>query len=453
MERPNRDPYLAPLADTANGVDRTSHQAYEQVNNPNFRDLATPDATYCGASRHRSVNPPIDLSTQSQIVCCPGRVAIHTPRLVKPDSSQKRDTKLMEHTFPGDDGSVRERAPGPIHVVTAVFDEVVEPVAYTCLKLMLFREGASLIHSAHGRVQARPGTLLVVCAGTLCGGIPVRSVRVTTAYVNLDYLLDQLTWRLNGLLLDRHEAETIAAKSFRHNMWGTQLSSEVARHMAGLLDRVEQVQDEGGGFYAIEAPFIKVLEQLVPLLPYGDIPDGPVRSLASIFHRGLVGCEGGVVAVSWGSVCRVGMAFAAMSLAVVGIPGSGWRSGSRRARSDSCWSGAVWSRCQGPQCRDGVDEEMGVGVVVGEVEDACSGVVGEVGWDLVEAVAQSFGLPPAPFMTSKCKGLHPRGEVECELDDVDPDAVLVEGVQGEVTQSGLLGQADAVLTPGSSPVT
>lgn len=280
MERPNGDPYRAPLADTANGVDRTGHQAYEQVNNPNFRDLAKPDATYCGASRHRSVNPPIDLSTQSQIVRCPGRVAIHTPPLVKPDSSQKRDTKLMEHTFPGDDGSVRERAPGPIHVVTAVFDEVVEPVAYTCLKLMLFREGASLIYSAHGRVQARPGTLLVVCAGTLCGGIPVRSVRVTTAYVNLDYLLDQLTWRLSGLLLDRHEAETIAAKSFRHNMWGTQLSSEVARHMAGLLDRVEQVQDEGGGFYAIEAPFIKVLEQLVPLLPYGDIPDGPVRSLA-----------------------------------------------------------------------------------------------------------------------------------------------------------------------------
>lgn len=185
----------------------------------------------------------------------------------------------MERIFPDGVEAVRERAPGPIHVETAVFDEVVDPVAYTCLKFMLFREGASLAHSAHGKVNARPGWLVIVCAGTLCGGIPEPSVRVTTAYVSLDYLLDQLTWRLNGLLLDRHEAEAIAAKSFRHNMWATRLDSAVAAEMGVLLDRVEQVQAEGGGFYDIEATFASVLSLLVPLLPYENISTGPVRSL------------------------------------------------------------------------------------------------------------------------------------------------------------------------------
>ena len=160
-----------------------------------------------------------------------------------------------------------------------MFDQVVEPVAYMCLKFMLFREGTSLVHSAHGKVQARPGTLVIVCAGTLCGGIPEPSVKVTTAYVALDYLLDQLTWRLNGLLLDRHEAEAIAAKSFRHNMWATCLDSNLAARIGELLDQVERVQDEGGGFYDVEATFITLLSLLVPLMPYRDIPSGPVQSL------------------------------------------------------------------------------------------------------------------------------------------------------------------------------
>lgn len=186
----------------------------------------------------------------------------------------------MERIFPDSGGTVRARAPGPIDVETAVFDHVVEPVAYTCLKFMLFRQGASLIHSRHGRVHARPGTLVIVCGGTQCGGIPETSVTVSTAYVSLDYLLDQLTWRLHGMLLDRHEAEQIAARAFRHNMWDIALAPEVASKMAVLLDRVEQIQKTGGGFYAIESRFVALLDLLLPLLPYTDVPEGPVRSLA-----------------------------------------------------------------------------------------------------------------------------------------------------------------------------
>jgi AraC-like DNA-binding protein len=50
--------------------------------------------------------------------------------------------------------------------------------------------------------------------------------------------------------------------------------------MAVLLDRVEQIEKAGGGFYAIESRFVALLDLLLPLLPYTDIPDGPVRSLA-----------------------------------------------------------------------------------------------------------------------------------------------------------------------------
>jgi len=96
------------------------------------------------------------------------------------------------------------------------------------------------------------------------------------------------------------------------------------------------------------------------------------------------------------------------------------------------WSAGVEGRCQGAECGDRIGQKAGVGMVVGEVEDARSGVAGEDGWDLVEAVPQPFDLPPAGLVVGEGEGLHPGGEVECELDDVDPDAVLVEGVQGQV---------------------
>lgn len=128
----------------------------------------------------------------------------------------------MERFFTGGSGTAQGRAAGPIVVETAAFAQVVDPVAYNCMKFILVREGASVIHSKYGLERARAGSLVVVvCAATLCGAIPKPRVLVTTAYVNLDYLLNQLTWRLHGLLVDRHEAESIAARGFHHNLWAT----------------------------------------------------------------------------------------------------------------------------------------------------------------------------------------------------------------------------------------
>jgi hypothetical protein len=57
----------------------------------------------------------------------------------------------------------------------------------------------------------------------------------------------------------------------------------------------------------------------------------------------------------------------------------------------------------------------------------------EGGWDLVEAVSQAFRLPPPGCNVCECEGLHPRRDLTGELDEDDPDLVLIEAVQGEVT--------------------
>ena len=195
----------------------------------------------------------------------------------------------MERFFTGGSGAASGRAAGPIVVETAAFAQVVEPVAYNCMKFILVREGASVIHSKYGLEHTRECSLVVVCAATLCGAIPAPRVRVTTAYVNLDYLLDQLTWRLHGLLVDRHEAESIAARGFHHNLWATRLPAETAESLGGYFDQIERLNAaEHQDFYAVQALFAAASRVLVPLMPYRDIPDGPVRSLAA----GVAGAGG-----------------------------------------------------------------------------------------------------------------------------------------------------------------
>ncbi|WP_262486046.1 SCO6880 family protein [Changpingibacter yushuensis] len=79
-------------------------------------------------------------------------------------------------------------------------------------------------------------------------------------------LLDQLTWSLQGIVLDRHEAEQVAARAFRHNMWDISLEPEVASKMAVLLDQVKQIQKAGGGLYAIESRCVALLDMHIPSL-------------------------------------------------------------------------------------------------------------------------------------------------------------------------------------------
>ena len=66
---------------------------------------------------------------------------------------------------------------------------------------------------------------------------------------------------------------------------------------------------------------------------------------------------------------------------------------------------------------------------------------GEGGGDGEDPVAEPFGFPPSGVVAGEAEELHPGGELGGESDQ---RAVLVEVVQGEVGQAGVLGVADPV---------
>lgn len=81
-----------------------------------------------------------------------------------------------------------------------------------------------------------------------------------------------------------------------------------------------------------------------------------------------------------------------------------------------------------------------------------AGVMGEVGGQGEEPQPQSLGLPAAGGMLGEGEHLGPGGDVAGQRDDGLPDPVLVQPVQGQVAQPGVLRGADAVLGPGVAGV-
>src|SRR5918994_2605089 len=117
--------------------------------------------------------------------------------------------------------------------------------------------------------------------------------------------------------------------------------------------------------------------------------------------------------------------------------------------------GRGWSAGAGEQTGDrgaAGEDELGPGVASGEVSDSRAGVAGESGGGGEQAQPQPLGFPAAGGMLGVAEHLGPGDEFAGQLHDRAPDAVLVEPVQGQILQAGVLGGADAVLAAGPAAV-
>ena len=93
-------------------------------------------------------------------------------------------------------------------------------------------------------------------------------------------------------------------------------------------------------------------------------------------------------------------------------------------------------------------DEVGPRGVGGEAEVDAAGVSGDAPGSGEQPQSQAFGFPPAGRVVGQGEQLHPRGELDGERDDRDPDLVLREAVQRQVGQAGVLADPNAVLGAG-----
>ena len=156
----------------------------------------------------------------------------------------------MEHLFAGPDGQ-GVGAWCPVRVQTRSYDRPVDVVAYDCAKIMLIREGSVRLLSEFGQQIARAGDLIVLCATTLCGAIPQGTVTVSTAYVDPEYLLDQVRWCHAEQLADRMAAEAMVERTFHRRAQLFHLRPHTAELFAKFFDGIESAASRHANpFYA-----------------------------------------------------------------------------------------------------------------------------------------------------------------------------------------------------------
>lgn len=161
-----------------------------------------------------------------------------------------------------------ERSWLPVIVQTRTHSLRIAPVAYDCVKFILIRSGSSILISEFGQRLVRADDLIVLCATTLCGAIPAPTVSVSTAYVDPDYLLDQVLWSHADQLADRLAAESFVEEAHFYRAQVFKLPTDVARRVAHILDEIEATeQSDTDPFYRMQAHFSILLRLLGRLMP------------------------------------------------------------------------------------------------------------------------------------------------------------------------------------------
>jgi hypothetical protein len=106
---------------------------------------------------------------------------------------------------------------------------------------------------------------------------------------------------------------------------------------------------------------------------------------------------------------------------------------------------------EGPQAVEGGDERLGPGPVAREPELGAPPGANEPSGHVEQPVAQPLGLGQA-MLTLEIERLRPGEEVLGDQHQLEPDLVVLEGVEGEVLEARVLGAADAVLDAGPAAV-
>lgn len=161
----------------------------------------------------------------------------------------------------------------PIYATTREYRRPVQPAAFDCLRIVLVRRGTAVVCSEFGQEPVRAGDVIVVCPGVLCSGVPEGSLRISTVFVDTDYLVDLMFWKHAAWLPDRRAARVLGDRRYGFGAVHLRLRGTVAERldcdvgqMSGLAGRGLPV------FYELQALLSDVLHIVVPLLP-----SSPVR--------------------------------------------------------------------------------------------------------------------------------------------------------------------------------
>lgn len=133
----------------------------------------------------------------------------------------------------------------PLVARTSTVHDVVGPVAYDCVKIIVVRSGSAFLFSEFGQQSVKLGDVIVLGANVLCGSEPEGYITVSTIYADTDYVLDQVRWQYAAFLQDRLDAQGLADTLYTDPAQILCLGEDRAGMLMPWLDEMVQLSLDG----------------------------------------------------------------------------------------------------------------------------------------------------------------------------------------------------------------
>ncbi len=179
----------------------------------------------------------------------------------------------MGRTFSTGGGSSRVSEYGPIAVVTEEYRRAVPAVAFPSVKLLLIRDGATIIDDGTNPIRAEVGDVVVLRSNTKASGTPDGRVTISTIYGDTEYMFQHWYW---GMQPHVPSADVARAMARVHYAWGAKrvrLETSDADRLETLYDELHDTLDRGASaFYLAHGLISGVIDVLFPHLHIEGLP-------------------------------------------------------------------------------------------------------------------------------------------------------------------------------------
>lgn len=162
----------------------------------------------------------------------------------------------------------------PLSARTLSFCHPIDPVAFDCVKLVVIREGSSIVCSQLGQRPVTVGDVLLLCANTLCAAEPEQRCTASIVYIDTDYLIDQVFWQHSGLLSDRLDARELAGRLYLEPVQLLHIGEQRLVRIAPWLDELGALTataDYPRRFNRIQALWFLIADSISPLVKMSPI--------------------------------------------------------------------------------------------------------------------------------------------------------------------------------------
>lgn len=165
---------------------------------------------------------------------------------------------------------------------------------HSCVRIMAVRDGSAIIGDSSGQRPTRAGDVLLVGANVTYSVEPEGEVTATTVDLDSGYAVDQFYWQHTEFLLDRLEAQDVAAVVFSEPVQVLRLGEQRLSRAVPWLDELAELSKAGNlseSFTRMQALWFLLADAIRPFLNTVHVVEALAQSAKarqrSLRHRRL----------------------------------------------------------------------------------------------------------------------------------------------------------------------